>query len=109
MRKYKNVISFTGHSHLHFDLQRIGEHANVAKRDGEFGYRVHCSSASRPRKNDADTKDIPENTYDYNKGSLGFLVDVYDDYIVLKGIDFTSYKNLSYATYILDTKDFSTK
>ena len=52
MKKYKNVISFTGHSHLHFDLQRANEFANVAIKDGEYGYRVHCPSASKPRKND---------------------------------------------------------
>lgn len=41
MKKYKSVISFTGHSHLHFELQRISEYANIAMEDGEYGYRVH--------------------------------------------------------------------
>ena len=105
MKKYKNVIGFTGHTHLHFELQRINEYANIAMEDGEYGYRVHCSSASRPRKNDADTKDIIENTYDYGEGALGYLVDVYSDYIVLNGRDFTNDKDIPYATYILYTKN----
>ena len=33
MKKYKSVISFTGHSHLHFELQRISEYANIAMAD----------------------------------------------------------------------------
>lgn len=101
MKKYKNVISFTGHSHLHFDLQRANEFANVAIKDGEYGYRVHCPSASKPRKNDkASSK---SDTYTYEEGALGYLVDVYDNYIVLTGRDFVQNKNIPYATYILYT------
>ena len=93
MKKYQNVITFTGHSHLDFELQRISEYANVAEKDGSYGYRVHCPSASKPRKNDADTEDTSSNTYTYEEGALGYLVEVYDDYIVLVGRDFT--KNVS--------------
>ncbi len=103
MKKYQNVISFTGHSHLDFELQRISEFANVCAKDGSYGYRVHCPSASKPRKNDASTKDVSSNTYTYEEGSLGYLVDVYNDYIVLKGRDFVKNINLPNATYILYT------
>ena len=105
MKKYKNVISFTGHSHLDFNLQRAGEYANV-KDKGVYCFRVHCPSASRPRSNDAAQKS--SDTYTNNSGALGYLVDVYDNYIVLKGRDFTTNKNLPYATYILYTGNVST-
>ena len=101
--KYRNVIMFTGHSHLDFELQRLGENANVALRTKTLCHRVHTPSTSKPRKNDSNTEDIPDNTYTYREGSQGYLVDVYDDYIVLHGIDFKKGLLLPYAQYILDT------
>ena len=101
--KYRNVIMFTGHSHLDFELQRLGENANVALRTKTLCHRVHTPSTSKPRKNDITTEDIPDNTYTYREGSQGYLVDVYDSYIVLHGIDFKKGLLLPYAQYILDT------
>ena len=103
MATYRNVILFTGHSHLDFLLQRLGEHANAAVRSDDLCHRVHIPSASRPRCNDESTEDIPDNTYTYNTGGLGYLVDVYDDFIILKGIDIVKDKILPYATYRIDT------
>ena len=101
--KYRNVIMFTGHSHLDFELQRLGENANVALRTKTLCHRVHTPSTSKPRKNDSNTEDIPSNTYTDREGSQGYLVDVYDSYIVLHGIDFKKGLLLPYAQYILDT------
>lgn len=103
LSKYRNVIMFTGHSHLDFGLQRLGENANVALRTKTLCHRVHTPSTSKPRKNDINTEDIPDNTYTYREGSQGYLVDVYDNYIVLHGIDFEKGLLLPYAQYILDT------
>ena len=103
LSKYRNVIMFTGHSHLDFELQRLGENANVALRTKTLCHRVHTPSTSKPRKNDINTEDIPDNTYTYREGSQGYLVDVYDSYIVLHGIDFKKGLLLPYAQYILDT------
>ena len=103
MSTYRNVILFTGHSHLDFHLQRLGEHANAAVRSDDLCHRVHIPSASRPRRNDESTEDISDNTYTYNAGGLGYLVDVYDDFIILKGIDIVKDKILPYATYRIDT------
>ena len=103
LSKYRNVIMFTGHSHLDFELQRLGENANVALRTKTLCHRVHTPSTSKPRKNDSNTEDIPDNTYTYREGSQGYLVDVYDDYIILHGIDFKKGLLLPYAQYILDT------
>lgn len=103
LSKYRNVIMFTGHSHLDFELQRLGENANVSLRTKTLCHRVHTPSTSKPRKNDINTEDIPDNTYTYREGSQGYLVDVYDSYIVLHGIDFKKGLLLPYAQYILDT------
>ena len=106
MRKYRNVILCTGHSHLGFDLQRLGDHANINQRTDNLCHRVHIPSATRPRYNDIDTPDITNNTYHYYLGAQGYLIDVYRDFIILKGVDFTKGKNLPYATYILDTTPY---
>ena len=103
LSKYRNVIMFTGHSHLDFELQRLGENANVALRTKTLCHRVHTPSTSKPRKNDSNTEDIPSNTYTDREGSQGYLVDVYDSYIVLHGIDFKKGLLIPYAQYILDT------
>lgn len=107
MSKYRNVILCTGHSHLDFTLQRLGDHANINQRTNTLCHRVHIPSATKPRYNDIDTPDIKDNTYTYNLGAQGYLIDVYRDFIILKGMDFTKGKNLPYATYILDTTPIS--
>lgn len=107
MSKYRNVILCTGHSHLDFSLQRLGDHANIVQRTDTLCHRVHIPSASRPRYNAINTPDIKENTYTYGLGAQGYLIDVYEDFIILKGRDFSKDKNLPYATYILDTTPIS--
>lgn len=107
MSKYRNVILCTGHSHLDFSLQRLGDHANINQRTDTLCHRVHIPSASRPRYNAINTPDIKDNTYTYNLGAQGYLIDVYRDFIILKGRDFSKDKNLPYATYILDTTPIS--
>lgn len=103
LKEYKNVISFTGHTHLDFNLQRLNEFANVKAPDDKYGFRVHCPSGSRPRRNDEGKSS--SKTYTYDDGAYGYLVDVYDNYIILKGRDFVENKNIPYATYILVTNE----
>lgn len=100
MTKYKNVVYFSGHSHLEFNCQKFGDHANIFS-NGTTCHRVHIPSCAYPRKNDNGTDS--SNTYDNNEGSEGYLVDVYENCIVLKGIDFTKNKFLPIANYLLDT------
>lgn len=80
LRHYKNTILFHGHSHTRFWLQELDEKANYSNADG---YRsVHIPSLSVPRD--------PNGTKltDVYAESEGYIVDVYDDYIVLNGRDF---------------------
>lgn len=100
MTKYKNVIYFSGHSHLEFDCQRFGEAANIFS-DGTTCHRVHVPSCAKPRKNDTGTSS--SDTYTYNAGSEGYLIDVYENAIILKGLDFIKGKYLPIANYLLDT------
>lgn len=100
MNTYKNVIYFSGHSHLEFDCQKFGANANIFS-DGSTCHRVHIPSCAYPRKNDNGTSS--SDTYDYNEGSEGYLVDVYENCIVLIGRDFAKGKYLPIANYLLDT------
>ena len=100
MTSYKNVIYFSGHSHLDFSCQRFGANANIFS-NGTTCHRVHIPSCAKPRKNDAGL--TSSDTYNYNEGSEGYLVDVYENCIVLKGRDFIKGKYLPIANYLLDT------
>lgn len=100
MNTYKNVIYFSGHSHLEFACQKFGTNANIFS-NGSTCHRVHIPSCAYPRKNDKGTSS--SDTYGYNEGSEGYLVDVYENCIVLRGRDFAKEKYLPIANYLLDT------
>ena len=103
MAKYRNVILFTGHSHLEFILQRLGDNANCSERTDSLCHRVHIPSCAKPRANDVSTEDVKENTYDKYGSSEGYVMDVYQDYIILKGINFVDNKYLPLAQYRINT------
>lgn len=90
LRKYQNVFWFSGHSHWKWDLQRFQDNVTVA-RYGNFGsWTVHVPSLALPI--DSDYTDITQQT-DNNRvekplESQGGVVDVYEDKIVIRGIDF---------------------
>lgn len=95
LKHYKNTVLFHGHSHTKFELQEIDEKANYSD---ALGYRsIHIPSLSVPRDiaNDALT-----NIY---VDSEGYVVDVYDNGIHLRGRDFVKGEFLPIASYWLDT------
>lgn len=99
LKHYKNTILFHGHSHLRFYLQELDKKANYSS---EVGYRsVHIPSLSVPRDKVNGTT-----SYVYAE-SEGYIVDVYDDCIVLNGRDFIDNDAdghiLPIATYKIDT------
>lgn len=100
MTKYKNAIYFSGHSHLEFNCQRFGANANIFS-NGSTCHRVHIPSCAYPRKSDTGTSS--GTIYNYNEGSEGYLVDVYENAIVLRGRDFIKGKYLPIANYLMDT------
>ena len=77
LNKYKNAILFHGHSHFMFECQEFDESANYTNKNGF--HSVHIPSLGRTRYI----------TMEYAMlRSQGYIVDVYDDYIVLNGMDF---------------------
>ncbi len=98
MEHYKNVIWFHGHSHFRFNMQSKNcTYANIDKSNGYWS--VHIPSISVPRE-DADGDGATEY---YTAGSEGYVVDVYEDHIVLCGRDFVKGEFLPIAQYCLDT------
>lgn len=99
LRHYKNTVLFHGHSHTMLELQELDPKANYSNTDG---YRsVHISSMATPRDENGDElKDFPTE-------SEGYIVDVYDDFVVLNGRDFIDNDEdghwLPIATYKIDT------
>lgn len=97
LRHYKNIVLFHGHSHLKFDMQQYSELANL---DRTFGcWSVHIPSISVPR----DTASIvdPSITTVY-ADSEGYMVDVYENGIHLRGRDFVKGEFLPIASYWLE-------
>lgn len=92
---YKNVIWFHGHSHMKFYLQYGNDMANVDKYFGVWS--VHIPSLSVPR-------DVSGNSYStIYADSEGYVVDVYENGIHLRGRDFVKGEFLPIASYWLDT------
>lgn len=96
---YKNIVYFSGHTHLAFYLQQYGDNANIAEK-GDICNRVHIPSCAKPRISDDGTED---SYYSYYAGSEGYLMDVYENGILLKGVNFETNKYKPIATYYLDT------
>ena len=95
MQHYKNVVFFHGHSHMKFCLQEEDPKANYSE---ALGYRsVHIPSLAVPR-------DIIDGTLaDIYADSEGYVVDVYENGIHLRGRDFVKETYLPIACYWLDT------
>lgn len=95
MEHYKNVVWFHGHSHMDFDSQEDCEYANYDRMHG--CHSIHIPSLGLPR-------DYANSEYvAMYERSEGYVVDAYDNYIVLRGRDFVEGKYLPIATYCIDT------
>ena len=99
MKHYKNTVLFHGHSHLKFALQEVDKKANYSS---AVGYRsIHIPSLAVPR-------DISGSSYTpIYAESEGYVVDVYENCIILNGRDFIDNDAdghiLPIATYKIDT------
>lgn len=120
LSKYPNVILFHGHSHMKFELQEVDANANYTEKNGFKS--VNASSLASPRDIEYSyNKDgvITKTTVPDASGKLGtltkvaakgdgsasqgYIVDVYDDCIVLNGMDFIGNKPIPLGVYKIDT------
>lgn len=96
LKHYKNTILFHGHSHFWFKDQELDKTANYNE---STGFRsVHIPSLTRPAY-----------AVDGERGgndalSYGYVMDVYDDCIVLNGMDFINDEPVPTGVLKIDTK-----
>lgn len=98
---YRNVIWFHGHTHAMLEMQEYLQSlstplpANYDFTDGVHSIHVPATAISR---------DISSGSrYDDVTTSQGYLMDVYENHIVLKGRDFVKGEFIPIAQYCLDT------
>lgn len=95
LKHYKNTVLFHGHSHTKFYLQEVDEKANYSN---ALGYRsVHIPSLAVPRDI------VGSSLSNIYADSEGYVVDVYQNGIHLRGRDFVKEEFLPIASYWLDT------
>ena len=80
LRHYKNTILFHGHTHFGFVCQEFDSTALYTERNGFRS--VHVPSLSYPRSI------VDGAMYTENYQSYGYIVDVYNGFIILNGWDF---------------------
>ncbi len=108
MGRYPNVILVHGHSHMKFENQKyydstkpldaLQESYKAANYTEKNGFKsIHVPSLSKPR-------DI-ENGQSVNddEASEAYIVDVYDDCIVLRGMDMINKQQLPLGSYKINT------
>lgn len=96
---HPNVIWFHGHTHMRFGQQVYGATANI---DTALGCRsVHIPSIAVPR----DVNDAGDGYKTIYAESYGYIVDVYEDGIHLRGRDFAGEEYLPLASYWIETKE----
>ncbi|SFA87219.1 Ig-like domain (group 3) [Acetitomaculum ruminis DSM 5522] len=107
MEHYKNVIWFSGHSHIKWEYQESASMKNLNYARYNNGARlIHLSSLTVPRDLiDSDNdglKDDSVTDYIYAE-SQAMIMEVYENGILLKGRDFIVDKFISIAQFYLDT------
>lgn len=94
LKHYKNTILYHGHSHMHPIMQEEVENTNYSH---VLGFRsIHVPSISWNRKIiDGESVNVG--------GCYGYLVDVYENCVVLNGLDLLTNKAVPIAQYCIDT------
>lgn len=89
--KYKNTFWFSGHSHWKYNLQKYQKSANVFGK--HCGWNIHVSSCASPITSKFMNGEAGNNNSGWSRtaqpyDSEGLIVEVYEDYIITKGIVF---------------------
>lgn len=91
---YKNCIFFSGHSHISWRMQQYPcYNANISNSNGESAWKVHIPSGAYPRVPNSSSTGYSDK---YN-ASEGGVVDVYDDYVDIRGIIFKTEEDDDYV------------
>lgn len=94
LEEYPNVILFHGHSHMRFENQESVSNANYST---ALGFKsVHIPST-------AYCRDIRSGAIVKQEIAQGYIADVYENHVVLKGYDFTANSFVPIAQYCIQT------
>ena len=97
MQKYPNVILFHGHTHIKFEAQKFDKNATYSEENGFKS--VHIPSSGGPRELVS-----ADGTWEARDSeSQGYIVDVYDDCIVLNGMDLVNNQPIPLGIYKINT------
>lgn len=97
LEHYKNVIWFSGHSHIKYEYQNLWDYLNVYQYKNGARF-VHISSITVPR----DIVDGSVTDYIYAE-SEGAVVDVYTNCIRVRNRNFVREKFYGLCEYFIDT------
>jgi predicted phosphodiesterase len=107
MANYPNAILFHGHSHMQLENQKIVRNANYST---ALGFKsIHVPSTAYCREivetiTEVDGEIIKTYSMENREATAqGYIVDVYENHIVLKGYDFTESAKVPIAQYCIDT------
>lgn len=96
LKQYPNTILFHGHTHMMFEAQMYDKEANFSKENGFKS--VHVPSSGAPRRLISD-----DGTWlAADSESQGYIVDVYEECIVLNGMNLINDKSVPLAIYKID-------
>ena len=96
LNRYTNTIWFSGHSHWKWHLQKYQKNANIQRAGG---WTVHIPSCATPIDSDGISTRVGKPLE-----SEGAIIDVYENYIDIRGIDLKNDIYIPIAQYRLDTK-----
>ena len=99
LKHYPNLTIFHGHSHVEFALQSLNKNSTIHTSSGYNS--IHIPSITAPRTGELNGESII-GSYLY-EASEGYVVDVYENGIVLRGRDFANEKFLPIAQYYIGT------
>lgn len=93
LKAHSNLILFHGHSHIKLEYQSIDISANYTTKNGFKS--VHIPSLGRPRDVSVESNTTPYT----DEEAQGYIVDVYNNYIVLNGMDLVNILPIPLGTY----------
>lgn len=106
LNSHPNLIWFHGHTHMEFFRQEVAPYVNYCRENFESNSLVGCHSVHVPSlavgrelNSAGDGWTAPADI----RGGEGYIVDLYDKYIVLRGVNFAEEKIVPIATYCLET------
>lgn len=94
---YKNTLLFHGHSHLDFNEQLNWSYANYSTRKGFRSVSIPSSGGSR-----VTVDGVLQKVNDASRRG-GYIAEVYDRGVVLKGYYFQNFEPVPIAQYYIDT------